>query len=64
LEIKVPAGINAGAYIKFAGKGNESTSHHVGDFYIQINIVHSRIYERKADNLYTKASVSLFDMVL
>jgi molecular chaperone DnaJ len=64
LEVKIPAAIKAGAYIKFAGKGNESSSHHVGDFYIQINVVNSRLYERKGDHLYTKANVSLFDMVL
>ncbi|MCX6824416.1 MAG: DnaJ domain-containing protein [candidate division SR1 bacterium] len=64
LEVKIPAAINAGAYIKFANKGNESSSHHVGDFYIQINVVNSRLYERKSDHLYTKANVSLFDMVL
>ena len=64
LEVKIPAAIKAGAYIKFAGKGNESSNHHVGDFYIQINIVNSKLYERKGENLYTKANVSLFDMVL
>jgi DnaJ-class molecular chaperone len=64
LEVKIPAAIKAGAYIKFAGKGNESSSHHVGDLYIQINVVNSRLYERKGENLYTKANVTLFDMVL
>ena len=64
LEVKIPAWIKAGTYIKFAGKGNESSSHHVGDLYIQINIANSRLYERKGDNVYTKANVSLFDMVL
>ena len=64
LEVKIPAAINTGAYIKFANKGNESSSHHVGDFYIQINVANSRLYERKGDNLYTKTNVSLFDMVL
>ena len=64
LEVKIPAAINSGAYIKFANKGNESSSHHVGDFYIQINVANSRLYERKGDNIYTKANVSIFDMVL
>ena len=64
LDVKIPAAIRPGAYIKFAGKGNESTSHHVGDLYIQINVVNSRLYERKGENLYTKANLSLFDMVL
>ncbi len=64
LEVKIPAGIKSGAYIKFAHQGNESTGNHVGDFYIQININSSKLYERQGDNLYTKANVSLFDMVL
>lgn len=64
LEVKIPAAIKAGAYIKFAGKGNESSAHHTGDLYIQINIVNSRLYERKGEHLYTKANVSIYDMVL
>ena len=64
LEVKIPAAINSGAYIKFASKGNESSGHHVGDFYIQINVSKSRLYERKGENLYTKATISIFDMVL
>jgi DnaJ-class molecular chaperone len=64
LDVKIPAAIKPGAYIKFAGNGNESSGHQVGDLYIQINVVNSRLYERKGENLYTKANVSLFDMVL
>ena len=64
LEVKIPAAIKPGAYIKFADKGNESSAHHIGDLYIQINVVNSRLYERKNEHLYTKANVSLFDMVL
>lgn len=64
MDISIPAGIKSGAYIKFTGKGNESIGQHVGDLYIQINVAKSKMYERKEDNLYTKASVSLFDMVL
>jgi len=64
LDVKIPAGIRPGAYIKFAGNGNESSAHHVGDLYIQINVVNSRLYERKGENLYTKANISIYDMVL
>ena len=64
IDIQIPAAIKSGAYIKFASKGNESSAHHVWDLYIQINVVRSRLYDRKDDNLYTKASVNLFDMVL
>jgi len=64
LEVKIPAAIKPGAYIKFANKGDESSGYSTGDLYIQINVVPSRIYERKADNLYVKAKISIFDMVL
>ena len=64
IEVKIPGAIRPGAYIKFASKGNEWTGHHIGDLYIQINVVNSKLYQRKDDNLYTKTNVSLFDMVL
>jgi len=64
LEIKIPAAIKSGAYIKYSHQWDESSWHHIGDFYIQINVVHSKLYERKADNLYVKANISIYDMVL
>lgn len=64
IDIKIPAGIKSGAYIKFTSKWNESAGHHIGDLYIQINVAKSKLYERKDDNLYTKIAVSIFDMVL
>lgn len=62
--MKIPAAIKPGAYIKFAGKGDESSDHHIGDLYVQINVTPSRLYERKGEHLYTKAAISLYDMVL
>jgi len=64
IELKIPAAIKSGAYIKFAGKGDESSAHHIGDLYVQINVTPSKLYERRADNLYTKAKISIYDMVL
>jgi len=64
LEVKIPAAIKSGAYIKFIHKGNESSEHHIGDLYIQINVINSKLYERKGEHLYTKTHVSIFDMVL
>ena len=65
VEIKIPAGIREGAYIKFAGKGNDPAwSGRAGDLYVQINISASKLWERKGDNLYVKTSVTLFDLVL
>jgi len=65
MDVKIPAGINSWSYIKFASKGNEGIwTTHVGDLYIQIGVTPSKLYERKGEHLYTKANVSLFDMVL
>lgn len=65
LDIKIPAWIKDGAYIKFTGKGNAGIGDVPnGDIYIQIHIVPNKIYERRWDNLYSKIEVTLFDMVL
>lgn len=65
LDIKIPAGIKDGAYIKFQGKGNAGIGDVPnGDIYIQIHIVPNKIYERRWDNLYSKIEATLFDMVL
>jgi molecular chaperone DnaJ len=48
LDIKIPAGIKDGAYIKFQGKGNAGIGDVPnGDIYIQIHIVPNKIYERR-----------------
>lgn len=65
LDIKIPAGIKDGAYIKFTGKGNAGIGDVPnGDIYIQIHITPNKSYERRWDNLYSKIEVTLFDMVL
>ena len=65
LDIKIPAGIKDGAYIKFQGKGNAGIGDVPnGDIYIQIHIVPNKSYERRWENLYSSVEVTLFDMVL
>lgn len=65
LDIKIPAGIKDGAYIKFTGKGNAGIGDVPnGDIYIQIRINPSKVFERRWENLYSKIDVSIFDLVL
>jgi len=64
VEIKIPAGIKAWAYIKFTDKWNDGIGWKTGDLYVQINVIPSRIYERKWNNIYVKIDVSLYDLVL
>lgn len=65
LEIKIPAWIKEDAYIKYSGKWNawiwDSPD---GDLYLKIRIVSNWKYRREWDDLYVKAPVSLFDLVL
>lgn len=64
IEVNIPAAIKTGSYIKFAGKGHDGISWHNGDLYIRIDVTSSKIYERRGDNLYTQADITLFDLIL
>ncbi|MCR5412136.1 MAG: hypothetical protein K6E76_04005 [Patescibacteria group bacterium] len=65
MEIKIPAGIKEGAYIKYTEKGDEGIgSVPNGDLYLKIHIIDNEKYRRENNDLYTKAKVSLFDLVL
>ncbi|MBQ7074381.1 hypothetical protein IJM86_05040 [bacterium] len=65
MEIKIPAGIKEGAYIKYSGRGDEGVGGtDAGDLYLKIHIIENSKYRREGDDLYTKAEVSLFDLVL
>ncbi|MCX6822505.1 MAG: hypothetical protein NTX91_00720 [candidate division SR1 bacterium] len=64
LEVKIPAGIKDGAYIKFSNKGNDGISGKAGDLYIQIGVTASKLYERKGEHIYVQAPVTIYDLVL
>jgi molecular chaperone DnaJ len=64
LEAKIPAGIHEWAYIKYTGKWNDGISGKAGDLYIQITVTRSKLYERKWDNLYVTAPLTIYDLVL
>jgi molecular chaperone DnaJ len=65
LEVNVPAGIKDGVYLKFSNRGNAGLNGWpVGDLYIKIAIKANDYYERKGDDLYVHAQVSIFDLVL
>lgn len=65
LEIRIPAGIRDDAYLKYAGKGNAGIGDAPeGDLYLKIRVLPSNKYQRKDEDLYVKAEISLFDVVL
>ncbi len=65
LDIKVPAGINDGVYLKYGGRWN--AGFHGGpewDLFLKIIIKKSDVWERKEKDLYVKVPVTIFDLVL
>lgn len=64
IEVKIPTAIKNGSYIKFTGKWHEWLWGESWDLYVRIDIVTSKNYERKWDNLYVHINVSLFDLIL
>ncbi len=65
LEIKIPAGVNEGAKIKYQGKGQPGEmGGNAGDLYLTIHLKRHPDYEIKGRDLYRKETISLFTAVL
>ena len=65
LDVKVPAGIKDGVYLKYASRWNAGFhGGPEGDLFLKIIIKASPIWERKENDLYVKVDVSIFDLVL
>lgn len=65
LDLEIPAGIKSGSFLKYAGRGDDGAGDvPSGDLYVKILVQDSTKYARKMDDLYVKAEVSLFDLVL
>ena len=65
LDLEIPAGIKSGSFLKYAGRGDDGAGDvPSGDLYVKILVQDSTKYARKTDDLYVKAEVSLFDLVL
>ncbi len=64
IEVKIPAWIKDWAMIKFAWKGDEIFGWEPWDLYVRIKIKKDDKFERIGNDLYTKADVTIFDLVL
>ena len=65
IDIKIPAWIKEDAYIKYSWKWNAWIwDAPDGDLYLKIRIIPNSKYRREWDDLYVKANVSVFDLVL
>jgi len=65
LEIRIPAGIDDQQVIKIVGKGNAGRKGGpAGDLYIKFSIKPHPLFERKGDDLFTQAEISLSQAAL
>ena len=65
IDIKIPAWIKEDSFIKYSWKWDAGIGDAPdGDLYLKIRIVANSKYRREWDDLYVKAGVSVFDLVL
>ena len=63
LEVKIPPGVRTGSRVRVAGEGGQGGSA-PGDLYLNITVRTHYAFERKSDDLYVDAAVSLADALL
>jgi molecular chaperone DnaJ len=65
LEIKIPAGVQTGSRIRFAGKGNAGIQGApTGDLYIVTTVASHPFFERLGDNIYCKVPITVAEAAL
>ncbi len=65
LEIKIPPGAKTGTRVRMSGEGGPGPAGGpTGDLYLHVTVLPDPRFERKGDDLHTKASVDLYTMVL
>ncbi len=65
LEVKIPAGVQNGSRIRFAGKGDIGVQGAPsGDLYVVATVTPHPFFERKGDNIYCKIPVTITEAAL
>jgi molecular chaperone DnaJ len=64
LEVKIPAGVNAGSRVRIAGKGKPGYGGASGDLYLVITVKPHHLFERRGDDLYVEVPVPLTVAIL
>lgn len=65
LKVTIPAGIENGRRIRFAGEGMQHHPNTVpGDVYITVHVKPHARFRREAQNLYSKITISALDAIL
>lgn len=65
IETKIPAGIDSGARLRFAGEGEAGTNGSAnGDLYVIIHVKEHEIFKRQGNNLYVTVPITFFQAAL
>ena len=65
LEVRIPAGVQNGSRIRFAGKGEAGLGGAPpGDLYVVAKVTSHPFFERKGDNIYCKVPVTVTEAAL
>ena len=65
LEVRIPAGVQNGSRIRFAGKGESGLGGAPsGDLYVVAKVTPHPFFERKGDNIYCKVPVTVTEAAL
>lgn len=57
ITVKIPAGIEDGAYLRVSGQGNYSNGER-GDLYVVVHVAPHEFFRREGDNLYSEIPIS------
>ncbi len=63
-DVTIPRGVRAGQRIRLSGQGGSHTDGSRGDLYLIVNLVGDERFQRKGDDIYVDAQVSIYDLVL
>lgn len=64
INIKIPAGVNDGAAIKLAGKGEAVSSGEKGDLYIKLHVKAHAKFKRSGHDITSEQTIELVEAVL
>lgn len=65
LRVKIPAGVDSGSKLRFAGLGSPGTGDApAGDAYVELNVHPSALFKRSGRNLEIEVPISLSEAVL
>jgi DnaJ-class molecular chaperone len=63
LEVRIPPGVRTGSRVRIAGEGGQGGAS-PGDLYLNVTVRPHYAFERKGDDLYVDAAVSVADAIL